>query len=304
MSWFDRLKNGLKKTSDKISDGISNIIYKKKLDEEALAELEDLLISADLGVASSQRIIKELSRLKFDKEVDDKEIKSTLSQIITANLSNYASDLKFSNAKPHVVLMCGVNGNGKTTTIGKLAFKLHKEGKKVTIGACDTFRAAALEQLEVWSKRAKAELVHGLSNSDPASVAFQAFKKAQENGSDVLFLDTAGRLSNKTHLMEELAKTVKVLKKINPDAPHDGILVLDATTGQNAISQVESFKNTLDLTGLIITKLDGSAKAGIVVALAEKFDIPIVAIGVGEAIEDLDSFNPKEFAENLVGLKK
>ena len=303
MSWFSKLKDSLKKTSDKISDGISTIISKKKLDQETLAELEDLLISADLGVEASQRIINELSKSKFDKEVDELEIKTELAKIITNNLSHTAVKLDLTKSKPHVVLVCGVNGNGKTTTIGKLAAKLHREGKKVTVGACDTFRAAALEQLENWTTKAKAELITGTDNADPASVAYRAFIRAQENGSDVLFLDTAGRLSNKTHLMEELAKIVKTIKKIDNTAPHDSILVLDATTGQNAISQVEGFKAAVPLTGLIVTKLDGSAKAGILVALAQKFDIPIVAIGIGEQVEDLDSFIPEDFANNLVGLK-
>lgn len=302
MSWFNRLKQGLRKTSEKISEGISNIVKKKKLDKETLLELEELLISADLGVTASQKIIEELSKSKFNEEVDSLEIKTELQKIISKRLSKSTGEIKI-KSNPHVILMCGVNGNGKTTTIGKLASKLKKDGKKITIGACDTFRAAALEQLEVWAQRAKAELISGPENSDPASVAYKSLTKAKENGSNVLFLDTAGRLSNKAHLMDELSKIVKVLKKIDPDAPHDCILVLDATTGQNAVAQVQSFKETVNLTGLIITKLDGSAKAGILVELSEKFDLPIMAVGVGESIDDLNDFIPEDFAKNLLGLK-
>lgn len=304
MGWFSKLKEGLKKTSEKISDGISSIVTKKKLDQDTLDQLEELLIMSDLGIEASEKIIKQLSKSKFDQEVDDLTIKTELSQIIASQLEKSAGKLTYKKAKPHVVMMCGVNGNGKTTTIGKLAAKLQKEGKKVTIAACDTFRAAAVDQLKIWATRAKAEFVCGKESADPASVAYNALSVAQENGSDVLFLDTAGRLSNKEHLMQELAKIAKVLKKLDPDAPHDRILVLDATTGQNALSQVESFKNIVDLNGLIITKLDGSAKAGIVVAISQQFDIPITSIGVGESIEDLDQFTPKEFADNLVGIKK
>lgn len=302
MSWFNRLKQGLRKTSEKISEGISNIVKKKKLDKETLLELEELLISADLGVTASQKIIEELSKSKFNEEVDSLEIKTELQKIISKRLSKSTGEIKI-KSNPHVILMCGVNGNGKTTTIGKLASKLKKDGKKITIGACDTFRAAALEQLEVWAQRAKAELISGPENSDPASVAYKSLTKAKENGSNVLFLDTAGRLSNKAHLMDELSKIVKVLKKIDPDTPHDCILVLDATTGQNAVAQVQSFKETVNLTGLIITKLDGSAKAGILVELSEKFDLPIMAVGVGESIDDLNDFIPEDFAKNLLGLK-
>ncbi|MCH9753699.1 MAG: signal recognition particle-docking protein FtsY [Alphaproteobacteria bacterium] len=302
MSWFNRLKEGLKKTSEKISGGISNIVTKKKLDTETLNELEELLISADLGATASQKIIQELSKSKFNKEVDSLEVKSELQKIISRRISKSAAELKIKN-KPHVILTCGVNGNGKTTTIGKLSYKYKKSGKSVTIGSCDTFRAAALEQLEIWAKRAKADLISGPENSDPASVAYKALTAAKESKSDVLFLDTAGRLSNKSHLMEELAKIVKVIKKIDPEAPHECILVLDATTGQNAVAQVESFKETVDLTGLIITKLDGSAKAGILVELSEKFGLPIFAVGVGESIDDLNSFIPEDFTKNLLGLK-
>lgn len=304
MGWFSKLKEGLKKTSEKISDGISSIVTKKKLDQETLDQLEELLILSDLGVEASQKIIKQLSKEKFAQEIDDATIKSELSKIISLNLEKSTGELTYNKGKPHVVLMCGVNGNGKTTTIGKLAAKLQAEGKKVTIAACDTFRAAAVEQLKIWATRSKAEFVCGKENADPASVAYNALAVAQENGSDVLFLDTAGRLSNKEHLMQELAKIAKVLKKLDENSPHDSILVLDATTGQNALSQVESFKNIVDLNNLIITKLDGSAKAGIVVAISQKFDIPISYVGVGESIEDLNKFTPKEFADNLAGIKK
>jgi len=303
MNWFNKLKDGLKKTSDKISSGISIIINKKTLDQETLLELEELLISADLGVETSQRIIKELSKSKFNKEVTDQEIKDELAQIISSMLQNSSKSLTIGSHKPYVIVMCGANGNGKTTTIGKMAMKFHTQNKKVTIAACDTFRAAAGEQLEIWAKRTNALFVSGAENSDPASVAYKAYKEAQDNNSDVLFIDTAGRLSNKQHLMQELSKIVKTLQKIDPTVPHETILVLDATTGQNAINQMEGFKESVNITGLIVTKLDGSAKAGILVALINKFAIPVIAIGIGESQDDLNDFNPEEFANNLIGIK-
>jgi fused signal recognition particle receptor len=302
MSWFNKLKNSLKKSSEKISFGISSIITKKTLDQQTLVELEEILISSDIGVDTSQKIIKELSKSKFEQEVTDTEIKAELSKIISTILRNASGKIKIDKT-PHVILMCGANGNGKTTTIGKMAMRFHSQDKKITIAACDTFRAAAVEQLEIWASKSKAKFISGPQNSDPASVAYKAYTAAKENNSDILFIDTAGRLANKSNLMQELSKIVKTLQKIDPHAPHDVILVLDATTGQNAINQIENFKEFVKLTGLVITKLDGSAKAGIVVALTNKFAIPIVAIGVGESLDDLDDFEPEDFANNLIGIR-
>lgn len=302
MKWFSALKAGLKKTASKLSDGITSVITKKKLDEETLEALEELLISSDLGVSTSAKIIEALAKTKFHKEVDTKEIKIELANIIADILEKSVGQIDFTKHKPHVVLVCGVNGNGKTTTIGKIAAKYRKAGKKVTLGACDTFRAAAGEQLKVWAQRSKSAFVAGELNADPASVAYKALEEAKNNKSDMLLLDTAGRLANKTHLMDELSKINRVIQKHDQTAPHDVILVLDATTGQHALSQVESFKAIVNITGIIVTKLDGSAKAGIVVAIGQKFNIPIIAIGVGEAIDDLDAFSAKDFAQNLVGL--
>jgi fused signal recognition particle receptor len=303
MSWIEKLKNGLAKTSDKISGGITGIFTKKKLDQESLDQLEELLIISDIGVSCAADIIKNLSKNRFDKEITDLEIKQILASNIEEKLSKVESELKINSAhKPHVVLVCGVNGNGKTTTIGKLANFYQSEGHKVMIGACDTFRAAAVSQLKTWADRAGCEFTHGDEMADPASVAYLALENAKKQNCDLLLIDTAGRLQNKTNLMEELAKIIRVIKKLDPDAPHDTILVLDATTGQNAHSQVESFKNMVNITGLVVTKLDGTAKAGVIVALAEKFNINIHAIGVGESISDLRPFRAGEFARSLVGL--
>lgn len=300
MSWFQKLKQGLKKTSDKLSTGITDIFTKKKLDAEALLELEELLITSDLGVEASQKVIKELASKKFDKEIEPNEIKKTLAEIIAKILEAKTGSINFLRSKPHIVLVCGVNGNGKTTAIGKIAAQYTKQGKKVMLGACDTFRAAAGEQLNVWAVRSNSEIITGGPNSDPASVAYKACVEAKERGADILIIDTAGRVANKTPLMEELAKINRVIKKVDPDAPHDTVLVIDATTGQNALKQMESFSQVVDLTGLIVTKLDGSAKAGIIVAIAQKFKVPIIAVGVGESIDDLNSFDPHQFANGLL----
>lgn len=302
MSWLDKLKHGLKKTSDKLSDGITDIFNKRKLDEETLLELEDLLITADLSIKTSQKIIKELARAKFDKEITPEEIKVSLASIISKILTPRVGHIDFLRHKPHAVLVCGVNGNGKTTTIGKIASQYSKSGKKVVLGACDTFRAAAQEQLQIWAERANVEIIIGSPNSDPASVAYKAYVEARDNHADILLIDTAGRVANKTPLMEELAKINRVLKKVDETAPHDTVLVIDATTGKNAIKQLESFRQVVNISGIIVTKLDGSAKAGIIVTIAEEFNIPILAIGVGESIEDLNSFDADEFAKNLVGI--
>jgi fused signal recognition particle receptor len=301
MSWLQKLKQGLSKTSNKISESLVTVFVKKKLDQETLDELEELLISSDLGVHTSHHIITKLAKHKFNQEVTIDEIKSDLAQILIEILQPANKPINITT-KPHVILVCGVNGNGKTTTIGKLAAKFAKDGHRITMAACDTFRAAAIGQLKVWADRVKAEFISGPENSDPASIAFKAIDAAKENNSDIVLIDTAGRLHNKTNLMEELSKIVRIIKKQDQDAPHETILVIDATTGQNAISQLETFHKFINITGIIITKLDGTAKAGIVVSLVQKFKIPIYAIGVGEHLDDLNEFNPEDFSRGLLGL--
>ena len=257
---------------------------------------------SDLGATTSSTVIENLAKNKFDKEITAEEIKSELSGVIEEILQNVAVPLKIeSEYKPQVILVCGVNGAGKTTTIGKLSSKWKKEGKSVMIAACDTFRAAAVEQLEVWANRSGCEIVKGKEASDPASVAYSAYQKAKDENYDILVIDTAGRLQNKKNLMEQLSKIVKVIKKIDDSAPHNSLIVLDATTGQNANSQVKIFGDMVDLNGIIVTKLDGTAKGGVVVSLARQFEIPIHAVGVGEGIDDLNTFEAKSFADSLVG---
>lgn len=301
MSWFAKVKAGLSKTASTISSGITGVIKSKKIDHATLEELEEALLSADLGVHSTEKVINIVRKLKVDKASSDDDITLAISNAIAAEISGFAKSLAISH-KPHVVLMCGVNGNGKTTTIGKIAHKLRLEGKSVMFAACDTFRAAAVEQLKVWADRSGAKFVSGEENADPASVAYKALEQAMAEGVDVLLVDTAGRLHNKQNLMDELGKIVRVMQKLDESVPHDSILVIDATTGQNAIAQVETFSKTVPLSGLIITKLDGTAKGGIVINITQKFKLPIYAIGVGEGIEDLNDFVPEEFAKAIVGL--
>ena len=300
--WLTRLREGLNKSSSKLNDGIKDIFVRKKLDDETLEDLEDLLITSDMGVQTSAYIASKIAKDKFDKEVSTDEIKSDLAKYIAEIIEPVAKPIEISNKKPHVILMCGVNGTGKTTTIGKIANNYKKDGKKVVIAACDTFRAAAVEQLEVWSKRSDCPLIKGKEGADPASVAYEAFAKAKEEKADVLMIDTAGRLQNKKNLMEQLTKIIKVIKKLDEEAPHNSIIVLDATTGQNANSQVKVFGEMVNLNGIIVTKLDGTAKGGVVVSLAKQFSLPIHAIGVGESIEDLKPFNAESFANSLVGI--
>ncbi|MDX1948975.1 MAG: signal recognition particle-docking protein FtsY [Rickettsiales bacterium] len=303
MNLFRRIKESLSKSSKAISEGISSVFTKRKLDDEALNELEEILIMADMGVKTSAEIIAGIRKKKFDKEVTEEEIKQSLSEEILNILSKSGVDngLDFSK-KPLCLMFVGVNGTGKTTSIGKLSAKLQKEGKKVLISACDTFRAAAVEQLAKWAERSGADFFSGVENQDPASVAFQAYEKAKIENYDVILIDTAGRLQNKKGLMEELAKISRVLKKHNEELPHKTILVLDATTGQNAVSQAEIFSEIAKINSLIITKLDGSAKGGVVVGIVDKFKIPIFKIGVGEGLDDLENFNPEDFSKSLVGL--
>lgn len=300
-SWFARLTSGLSKTSTQLGGGITAIFTKRKLDDEALEELEELLIRADIGPKVAARLVADFSKERFGKEVDDAEVKGALAGQIATILEPVARPLAISGQLPFVVLVVGVNGNGKTTTIGKLALQFKRDGKKVMLAAADTFRAAAVEQLKIWSERAGVPIVTAPEGTDPASVAFQAVERAKKEQMDVLFIDTAGRLHNKQNLMEELEKIRRVMRKLDESAPHAVLQVLDGTTGQNAISQVEAFQKLIDVTGLIVTKLDGTAKGGVVVALADRFKLPIHAIGVGEGIEDLQAFKADEFARSLMG---
>lgn len=302
-SWFQRLKSGLKRSSSAISEGVSSIFTMRKLDSDTLEELEDLLITADLGVSAATKMTAALAVGRFDKEISNEEVTRVLSDEIEKILTPVAKPLDINRGfKPHVILMTGVNGAGKTTTIGKLAKRFKGEGKSVMLAAGDTFRAAAIEQLQVWGERVGAPVVTKELGSEAAALAYAAVDRAIEENMDVLIIDTAGRLQNRTELMEELAKVVRVIGKRLPDAPHDTLIVLDATTGQNAVHQVDIFEKIAKITGIIMTKLDGSARGGVLVACADKFDIPIHAIGVGEDIEDLQPFNPKDFATSLVGL--
>ena len=301
-SFFNRLKEGLTRSTAKISETITTVFKKRRLDDAALEELEDLLISADLGVDAAARVIAEFRRTRFGREVTDDEIRQALAEEIADILKPVAIPLVLNPAlKPHVVLVVGVNGTGKTTTIGKLAQQYHDEGKRAVLVAGDTFRAAAVEQLQIWGERSGAPVIAGGHNADSAGLAFDALTRAKADGADVLLIDTAGRLHNKAALMDELVKLIRVLRKQDETAPHSVLLVLDATTGQNAVQQVKVFKEMVAVTGLIVTKLDGSARGGIVVALAETFGLPVHAVGVGEKAADLRPFDAFDFARGLVG---
>ena len=299
-SWFQRLKSGLSKTSSKLTEGITSVFTKRKLDASSIDDLEDLLIQADLGVDTAMRITDKISDGRYDKGISADEVREILADEVESVLKPVAQPLTINpENRPQVVLMVGVNGTGKTTTIGKLAAKYRNEGKKVLLAAGDTFRAAAIEQLQVWGERTGCEVMSGEVGADAAGLAFDALTKAKSEGFDVLMMDTAGRLQNKAGLMDELEKIVRVLKKVDPDAPHNVLLVLDATTGQNALSQVEVFGERAGVTGLVMTKLDGTARGGILVAIANKHQIPVHAIGVGEGVEDLAPFDAKEFAHAI-----
>lgn len=301
---LSRLKNALSKTSNKIGSGIEHLFIKRKLDQATLDELEDLLIFADVGTKVSGDIITSLKKNKFDKEVSSEEIKQDLSLIIEQILQQQDHNFILNSSGLNIILVCGVNGNGKTTTIGKMAASYANAGKKVAIAACDTFRAAAVEQIEKWANRSDAMFFQGAPKADPASVAHQAIIEARNNGVDILFIDTAGRLHNHKNLMDELAKIIRVIKKIDETAPHHCLLVIDGTTGQNAATQVEQFKSLAGVSGLIITKLDGTAKAGAVVGIVQKFELPVYFIGIGEAIDDLKPFSTSDFSKALVGFKE
>ncbi len=304
MGWFDKLKAGLGKTSARVTGGIGALFTgKRRLDDEVLETLEDILIGADMGVETAAKLTRSLAKARFGQDVTDAQVRETFAAEITAILQPIAHPLRIeAKRKPHIVLMCGVNGSGKTTTIGKLAKHLISEGKSVMLAAGDTFRAAAVEQLQIWGERTGAPVIARALGADAAGLAYDALVQAHETGVDVLLIDTAGRLQNKKGLMDELEKIVRVLKKLDPDAPHDVVLVLDATVGQNAHAQVAAFKDAVNVTGLIMTKLDGTAKGGVVVALAQKFALPVYAVGVGEGIDDLHPFRADDFANNLMGI--
>jgi len=333
MSFFKKLKARLTKSASKLDEGLEAIVEQAPASEEAAAEperaaarpgplgravgrvtaprrtlddamlesLEELLITADMGVDTALKVSANLAEGRFGKRLSTAEIKSALADEIAKILDPVARPLPLYPKRPQVVLVVGVNGSGKTTTIGKLAAQLKGAGKQVVIAAADTFRAAAIEQLEIWGERAGAPVVTAPKGSDPASLAFDAMAQAERTGADILLVDTAGRLQNREDLMAELAKIVRVIRKRDPEAPHNTVLVLDATTGQNALRQVEIFQKIADVTGLVMTKLDGTAKGGVLVALADRFGLPIHAVGVGETIDDLSPFDPREFATALTG---
>jgi fused signal recognition particle receptor len=341
MSFFKKLRDKMFKSSDRIAQGLDSIVEgtvpegmpdaslapsaretgpvpakpgllgrllgsgetaRRVLDDAMLERLEDLLIQADMGVDTALRVTANLAEGRLGKRVSAEEIKQALADEIARIMDPVARPMPLYPTRPQVVLVVGVNGSGKTTTIGKLASQFKAAGKSVVIAAGDTFRAAAVEQLQIWGDRAGVPVMTAPEGSDPASLAFDAMTRAQETGADLLLIDTAGRLQNRTDLMEELAKIVRVIRKKDPSAPHNTLLVLDATTGQNALLQVEIFRKIADVSGLVMTKLDGTAKGGVLVALADKFGLPIHAIGVGEQIDDLSPFDPQDFARALVGI--
>jgi fused signal recognition particle receptor len=300
--FFTRLKQGLSRSATALSESITGLFTKKKLDAETLGELEEALVRADLGTVLSARVAAAVARGRYDKEISEGELRQVLSDEIAALLKPVERPFAIDRGnKPFVVLVAGVNGTGKTTTIGKLAQRLARDGFKVVLAAGDTFRAAAIEQLQIWGQRTGAEVVARAAGADAAGLAYDAVARAKSVGADVVLIDTAGRLQNKAGLMAELEKIVRVLRKLDPTAPHATLLVLDATTGQNALSQVEAFKASVPLSGLIMTKLDGTAKGGILIALADKFALPVHFIGVGEAAEDLQPFDATAFAKALTG---
>jgi len=303
--WFSRLKAGLARSTAKLTDSVTTLFRKRRLDEEALEELEETLIAADLGVAASRRIVEGFRRTRFGKEVTDEEVKATLAEEIAAILAPVAQPLVIEPARaPHVVLVVGVNGTGKTTTIAKLGRQYRDQGLRTGFVAGDTFRAAAVEQLQVWAERTGARFFPPAKpGADAAGLAFDALGTARQEGLDVLLVDTAGRLHNKSALMEELRKVIRVIRRVDASAPHSVLLVLDATTGQNAVQQVKVFKEMVDVTGLAVTKLDGSAKGGVVVALAQEFGLPVHVVGVGEKAGDLRPFEARDFARGLLGLE-
>jgi fused signal recognition particle receptor len=302
-SWWQRLSGGLKRTSASIGGAVADLVVKRKLDQAMLDEIEDVLIRADLGVDSAARIAAAVGEGRYDKSITADEVKAVVAAEVEKVLAPVAKPLAMAEARPFVVLVVGVNGSGKTTTIGKLAAKFRAEGRSVMLAAGDTFRAAAIDQLKIWGRRSGASVIARSSDADAAGVAFDALTEARGEEIDVLLVDTAGRLQNKAVLMEELQKIVRVMKKIEPRAPHAVLLVLDATVGQNALSQVEVFRDIAGVSGLAMTKLDGTARGGILVAIAAKFGLPVHFIGVGEGIDDLAPFSAKDFAQAIAGIE-
>ncbi|WP_295850203.1 signal recognition particle-docking protein FtsY [Tardiphaga sp.] len=303
-SWWRRLSSGLKRTSSSLGTAVADLVTKRKLDRAMLEEIEDVLLRADLGTEVAARIAAAVGHGRYDKAISADDVKAVVATEVEKVLAAVARPLVIDAAqKPFVILVVGVNGSGKTTTIGKLAAKLAAEGRSVMLAAGDTFRAAAIEQLKVWGERTKSPVIAGAQGSDSASLAFTAVTAAREDKRDVLLIDTAGRLQNKSELMIELEKVVRVIKKVDASAPHAVLLVLDATVGQNALSQVEAFHRMAGVTGLVMTKLDGTARGGILVALSEKFKLPVHFIGVGEGIDDLAPFTARDFAQAIAGIE-
>ena len=303
LSWWQKLKQGLARSSSSIGQGITDLFTKRKLDSGTLEEFEDVLIRADLGLTVATRIVEAVGKGRYGKEIEGEEVKAILAEEVMRTLTPVAIPLSIDGSKkPFVILMVGVNGSGKTTTIGKLAAKFRDEGRSVMLAAGDTFRAAAIEQLQVWGDRTGAKVIARPQGSDASGLVFDAFAAADEAKTDILLVDTAGRLQNRTELMAELEKIIRVIKKRDATAPHAVLLVLDATVGQNALSQVEIFSKIAGVTGLVMTNLDGTARGGILVALAEKFGLPVHFIGVGEGIDDLEPFEADEFGRAIAGL--
>ncbi|MBI5264325.1 MAG: signal recognition particle-docking protein FtsY [Bradyrhizobium sp.] len=304
MSWWRRLSSGLKRTSTSLGAAVADLVTKRKLDSAMLEDIEDVLLRADLGTEVAARIAEAVGAGRYDKAISADEVKNVVASEVEMVLGPVAKPLEIDAArKPFVILVVGVNGSGKTTTIGKLAARFTAEGRKVMLAAGDTFRAAAIEQLKVWGERTRVPVIAGAQGSDSASLAFNALTAAREQGTDVLLIDTAGRLQNKAELMNELEKVVRVIRKVDVSAPHSVLLVLDATVGQNALSQVEAFHRIAGVTGLVMTKLDGTARGGILVALAEKHKLPVHFIGVGETIDDLAPFTARDFARAIAGIE-
>ncbi|MGJ0506116.1 MAG: signal recognition particle-docking protein FtsY [Methylocystis sp.] len=304
-SWWQRLSGGLARTSQAITQGVADIFTKRKLDALTLEELEDVLLRADLGVGAATRITQAVGKARYEKDIEPSEVRAILAREVEATLAPVAKPFELDETKkPFIILVVGVNGSGKTTTIAKLASKWTGEGKKVVLAAGDTFRAAAVDQLKIWGARLDAEVVAGKEGADAAGLAFDAIRRARETDADVLLMDTAGRLQNRAELMAELEKIVRVMKKAEAEAPHAVLLVLDATVGQNALQQVDVFERVAGVTGLVMTKLDGTARGGILVAIAEAHGLPIHFIGVGEGAEDLEPFTARDFARAIAGLNE
>ena len=302
--WFGRLRVGLSRSSARLNEGINAIFLRRRLDDAALEELDELLVASDMGMGVADEVVQALRRTRFNQEVTPEEVRTALAEEVIKLVERVQQPLRLDPAKkPFVILVVGVNGSGKTTTIGKLAKQYHDGGHSVVIAAGDTFRAAAVEQLQVWGERARCPVLTRPTGSDAAGLAYEALEKARDEKADILLIDTAGRLHNKADLMGELQKIVRVLKKIDASAPHAVLLVLDATVGQNAHAQAEIFRDMVGVTGIVMTKLDGTAKGGVLVSLAEKYGIPINAIGIGEGVEDLRPFDARAYARGLVGLE-